>query len=317
MVFQIIQFTRWTKPSASKLRFSEIPPRPRPAHSTPTSVRPGDRTQRVGRARPSKDQLRRPVRAASGRRADRREPRADGPEPEASPTAASQKAGGEKAAARRKLEMRLPKDFNERPAFVRSGDRELFIFWSQQFGDWKIADRLQDDGACLGFAEDIKGRRRPWLAHPPLRWRLWEPGARRFVPRRLHIDTSAPEEEVPGGEWPGEEDEVPWSRPPWSQWSTNDLLRWCERRKIDITGCFDREAVLDRVEVFVREAQETADAGSESDRRAGACFGPIRIASRVGSDRPRRLLSSMSWTFEYQDSSSLHLVPLKLQTTEG
>ena len=120
-----------------------------------------------------------------------------------------------------------------------------------RFGDWKIAERLQDDGACselnscskaverqipglrvskqsqgLGFAEDMKGRRRrllkrfvpndfrcdtsshtlllyqicpwdvspfstdstaqvrPWIPHPTLRWRLWEPSARRFVPRR-------------------------------------------------------------------------------------------------------------------------------------
>eukprot|EP00913_Durusdinium_trenchii_P018916 g17774.t1 len=91
---------------------------------------------------------------------------------------------------------KLEKAFNGRPAFERMGEPSLFMFWSQQFGDWKIAERLQDDGACVGFAEDMKGRRRPWLQHPTLRWRLWDPTARRFVPRRLNIDACA--DEPPG-----------------------------------------------------------------------------------------------------------------------
>ena len=35
------------------------------------------------------------------------------------------------------------------------------------------------------------------MAQPPLRWRLWEPTARRFVPRRLVVDVCA--EESPEG----------------------------------------------------------------------------------------------------------------------
>jgi len=176
---------------------------------------------------------------------------------------------------------KLEKAFNGRPAFEKRGQPSLFMFWSQQFGDWKIAERLQDDGACLGFAEDMKGRRRPWIPHPTLRWRLWEPSARRFVPRRLNIDSS---DDAPGGneKWEtGEDDEVPWSRPHWSEWSTTDLIRWCERRRIDLSGCFDREAVLDRVLQTAKEDMAEAD---NDNRREDTEFYTVRIASRVKTD---------------------------------
>ncbi|CAK9061036.1 unnamed protein product [Durusdinium trenchii] len=179
---------------------------------------------------------------------------------------------------------KLEKAFNGRPAFERMGEPSLFMFWSQQFGDWKIAERLQDDGACVGFAEDMKGRRRPWLQHPTLRWRLWDPTARRFVPRRLNIDACA--DEPPGSEQTEAEDDdgsVPWSRPHWSQWSTTDLIRWCDRRRIDLSGCFDREAVLDRVIQIAKE--EMAEAENESRTGAsGTFFGTVRVASRVKTD---------------------------------
>ncbi|CAE7504022.1 MGST3 [Symbiodinium pilosum] len=181
---------------------------------------------------------------------------------------------------------RLEALFNGRPAFKKSGEYNVFIFWSQQFGDWKIAERLQDDGACLGFAEDMRGRRRPWLQHPPLRWRLWEPTARRYVPKRLTV-LDGPD--ISGKDWKTThdsqdkddlDDEVPWSRPHWSQWSTTDLIRWCERRNIDLSGCFDREAVVERVMALAR--QEMARDDDDYERRDRVS--QVRVASRVKTD---------------------------------
>ncbi|CAK9062306.1 unnamed protein product [Durusdinium trenchii] len=208
---------------------------------------------------------------------------------------------------------KLEKAFNGRPAFERMGEPSLFMFWSQQFGDWKIAERLQDDGACVGFAEDMKGRRRPWLQHPTLRWRLWDPTARRFVPRRLNIDACA--DEPPGSEQTEAEDDdgsVPWSRPHWSQWSTTDLIRWCDRRRIDLSGCFDREAVLDRVIQIAKE--EMAEAENESRRPLNLCLAPCFWVSLSLS-----LLFSLFLGVclkEEQDGTS-HFSPALLSLTTG
>ncbi|CAE7518649.1 Dnaja3 [Symbiodinium necroappetens] len=179
--------------------------------------------------------------------------------------------------------LKLDTSFNGRPAFKKKGDHGLYMFWSQQFGDWKIAERLQDDGACLGFAEDMRGRRRPWLQHPPLRWRLWEPTARRFVPKRLNV-VDGPE--VAGAAWQesqedSDDDEVPWSRPHWSKWSTADLIRWCDRRNIDLSGCFDREAVVDRVATVAK--QDMARDGDDFERTTDR-VNQVRVASRVKTD---------------------------------
>lgn len=175
---------------------------------------------------------------------------------------------------------KLEKPFNGRAAFEKKGQPNLFMFWSQQYGDWKIAERLQDDGACLAFAEDMKGRMRPWISHPILRWRLWEPSSRRFVPRRLNIEASS---DGPSGGNTNmqDDDEVPWSRPHWSEWSTTDLIRWCERRRIDLSGCFDREAVLDRV---IQSAKEDMADAEDDTRREDSQFHVVRIASRVKTD---------------------------------
>lgn len=100
-----------------------------------------------------------------------------------------------------------------------------------------------------------------------LRWRLWEPTARRFVPRRLSIDVQAEEAQEA-------DDEVPWSRPHWSQWSTSDLIRWCDQRHVDLSGCFDRDAVLDRVLQSVEEATDGAGEAGEV----------VRLCSRVKTD---------------------------------
>eukprot|EP00930_Biecheleria_cincta_P083887 TRINITY_DN73391_c0_g1_i1.p1 TRINITY_DN73391_c0_g1~~TRINITY_DN73391_c0_g1_i1.p1 ORF type:complete len:572 (+),score=83.77 TRINITY_DN73391_c0_g1_i1:65-1780(+) len=210
----------------------------------------------------------------------------------------------------------MNEDFNRRPAFQKQGSsRSLFIFWSRQFGDWKLAERLEDDGACLGFAEDPKGIHVPGCSQPPLRWRLWEPTVRRFVPRRLCIETQEPsnsDEECQGaGAGESDNDEIPWSRRRWSQWSTADLIRWCDRCKIDLSGCFDRDAVLEKVmasaaEAGARSKQARGRLDEDSDdehahfsanehhnkhsgrerqtSRNSNALGLVRIASRVKTD---------------------------------
>eukprot|EP00931_Biecheleriopsis_adriatica_P010641 TRINITY_DN111709_c0_g1_i1.p1 TRINITY_DN111709_c0_g1~~TRINITY_DN111709_c0_g1_i1.p1 ORF type:complete len:569 (+),score=114.44 TRINITY_DN111709_c0_g1_i1:20-1726(+) len=182
---------------------------------------------------------------------------------------------------------KLPENFNRRPSFEKRGNsRSLYVFWSRQFGDWKIAERLEDDGACLGFAEDPKGNRMPWCAHPPLRWRLWEPITRRFVPRRLCIEASdGTTSERWGNEEESDGDEVPWSRPHWSEWSTPDLIRWCDRHNIDLRGCFDREAVLEKVTTAAKQAGARPGQGRRDERRKHAGEGESFEEDDKGSQK--------------------------------
>lgn len=154
----------------------------------------------------------------------------------------------------------LEEPFNGRPAYMKAGASwSVHLFWSQGFGDWKLAERLEDDGACLAFAEDPNGRRFPWRKRT-LRWRTWDPSARRFSPSQLRIQDheevggnngTAPESDARDDK---DDSEVPWPRPPWSRWSTADLIRWSDRHGIDLHGCYDREAVLERVMEAARQA---------------------------------------------------------------
>lgn len=156
---------------------------------------------------------------------------------------------------------RMDDKVNDRPAYVNCGGRRShFLFWSREFGDWKLAAHLDDDGVCGAFFEDARGKSPPWM-NPNRRWRLWDPSQRRFVPRRLRIERIDGEEEsdAPGAK-PSQsmqdcgeaEEPVPWSRPHWSKWSTKDLMRWCEAREINTSACFDREALLDLVIAYVQ-----------------------------------------------------------------
>jgi len=49
-------------------------------------------------------------------------------------------------------------DFNRMPAYATSGS-PLYLFFSFQFSDWKIGERLADTGLCLAFTN---GRGVPW-----------------------------------------------------------------------------------------------------------------------------------------------------------
>eukprot|EP00932_Pfiesteria_piscicida_P006704 SRR837773.16658.p1 GENE.SRR837773.16658~~SRR837773.16658.p1 ORF type:complete len:420 (-),score=110.88 SRR837773.16658:116-1342(-) len=80
----------------------------------------------------------------------------------------------------------LEENVNGRSAYAKAGNRSLYMFWSKKFGDWKLAERLEDDGSCVAFAEDKRGRRPPWAPFAP-RWKLWDPAAKRFVLRRLSV----------------------------------------------------------------------------------------------------------------------------------
>lgn len=204
---------------------------------------------------------------------------------------------------------------NGRAAYAKTGNRSVYLFWSKEYGDWKLAERLEDDGTCLAFAEDQRGKHEPWLPFAP-RWKLWDPTSKRFVLRRLSIvgcveDASAAGAEAQGGE--GNDDEnIPWARPPWSRWSTADLIRWCKRQEIDVQDCFDRESVLERCISAAARATESSGGsrssrnGEDSEdsdeegahhsarrgRRKGAATGGrqqpqagvVRVASRVKTD---------------------------------
>ena len=73
-------------------------------------------------------------------------------------------------------------DFNFSPAYARHGGG-YFLFWSAEFRDWKIGERLADDGLCAAYAE---GDRRA-LQSPRLRWAVWDAGRNRFAPQQLSI----------------------------------------------------------------------------------------------------------------------------------
>lgn len=186
---------------------------------------------------------------------------------------------------------RLEQKFNGRPAFCRAGSKHFFLFWSREFGDWKVAHHLVDDGTCIAFSEDQSGRQLPWAARSP-KWRIWHPAKRSFVQRKLRVEICVAESED------DEDESVPWSRPPWEQWSTGDLTRWCERLGIDLHGCFDRESVLEVVREFSKMSKDDQEgAGSQEHRAAHSDGGPdstggrhkngseeVQLASRVKTD---------------------------------
>lgn len=203
------------------------------------------------------------------------------------------------------------KVFNGRSAYDKLDGRPHSLFWSRAFGDWKIAERLDDDGNCIGFAEDVHGKKPPWASRG-VRWRLWDPTTRRFVHRRLTVEPHIAEEEAAD-----DSDEVPWSRPSCETWPTADLLRWCERRGVSTHGCFDRESLVERVTEFVdttssdsgrpgkqgsgKKASVSNDSDSDSDdwnddpnpnrggsrnrrRSAGEAGVAVQLASRMKTD---------------------------------
>eukprot|EP00927_Polykrikos_kofoidii_P078157 TRINITY_DN75013_c0_g1_i1.p1 TRINITY_DN75013_c0_g1~~TRINITY_DN75013_c0_g1_i1.p1 ORF type:complete len:696 (+),score=104.93 TRINITY_DN75013_c0_g1_i1:48-2135(+) len=215
---------------------------------------------------------------------------------------------------------KVQSDFNGRPAFAfKDGTKNLHIFWSREFGDWKVAERLEDDGACLAFCEDAQGNRPPWASEFAPKWRLWDPVSRRFVPRRLRVQTLDSSEEEEGEEDQSEaqsssstrasrssggtsgddranktrhseeDGHVPWSRPEFSEWTTADLVRWCETRDVDLSGCFDRESVLERVSEHAAEKTRSGgDArGGRGRQNRREDDGP-KTCSSDGEGRPRR-----------------------------
>lgn len=171
----------------------------------------------------------------------------------------------------------LDDQLNGKAAYAKAGDRSLYLFWSREFGDWKLAERLEDDGACLAFAEDKRGKKQPWTDLAPM-WKLWDPNAKRFVPRQLSVQACgdpANSDEDADRDFKNDADfgadEVPWSRPHWDKWSTADLTKWCKRRNIEVNDCFDRESLLERVVQSALHATEGRQGRPGSHRfRPGA-----------------------------------------------
>lgn len=154
---------------------------------------------------------------------------------------------------------------NERPAYQKKGEKALHLFWSREYRDWKLAEHF-DDGACVAFMPDDNGKRFPWEVRVR-QWKLWEPKSRRFVSRKLSIEACVEEEQRRKDD--SEPGEVPWSRLPWHKWSTADLVQWCGRHHIDISGCFDRESILEQVKMsaahsFSSRGQRHTDAESSN-----------------------------------------------------
>merc|ERR1712216_153248 len=167
---------------------------------------------------------------------------------------------------------RLDEDFNERAAYRTQAGDTHFLFWSQ-YGDWKLAERLKDDGVCIAYAEGPHGRHPPWGPSAPW-WRIYDPVTRRFIYRRLSVRAckngkSGPAREKEEDEQSSDDDdeEVPWGRGQWSSWTTADLLRWCKRHSIDVRGCFDRESVLECI-IAAKQASESAQHRSGHPRAA-------------------------------------------------
>mmetsp|Transcript_32636 Transcript_32636/g.76491 ORF Transcript_32636/g.76491 Transcript_32636/m.76491 type:complete len:531 (-) Transcript_32636:88-1680(-) len=174
--------------------------------------------------------------------------------------------------------------FNRRPSFEKLGKRRYYLFWSAQFRDWKISERLSDDGVCTAFAEDGSGRRLPWHTRP-LRWSVWDPEVRSYSGKKLLFEPSGPPdtedysaEADDQDDDSAKEDSPAWSRAPWEDWTVADLLRWCERHNVEVMGCFDRESLLERMQVA---AAEQSTAGSSCDSEAGE---KVQIASRMKTD---------------------------------
>mmetsp|Transcript_34529 Transcript_34529/g.75376 ORF Transcript_34529/g.75376 Transcript_34529/m.75376 type:complete len:245 (-) Transcript_34529:88-822(-) len=83
-------------------------------------------------------------------------------------------------------------DFNMEPAYEHQSCR-FYLFWSQLFNDWKIADKLAEKGVCLAFT-DLNRNVAPWslklsgsAAQAGQTWVVWDPVAHHFGSRSLLI----------------------------------------------------------------------------------------------------------------------------------
>ncbi|CAL1137223.1 unnamed protein product [Cladocopium goreaui] len=78
---------------------------------------------------------------------------------------------------------RRGQDFNAAASYVnRFG---FYLFWSQLFSDWKIANRLSEKGACTAFVDGGRDKP-PWSAMQngrvaTLQWAVWDPSTESFA----------------------------------------------------------------------------------------------------------------------------------------
>lgn len=180
---------------------------------------------------------------------------------------------------------RLEEDFCGRSAYCREaspGFPALYLFWSQSYGDWKLAERLEEEASCVAFAADERGASWPWQPGR-LRWRVWEPLQRRFVPRRLQCEELGENSETAGPE-ESQSSRGPKHRKPIVEWSTQQLLRFCEERSISTEGCFDRDSLLERVLIAFAEEEEASASENGRQRAGSAGASTVRLASRVKTD---------------------------------
>ncbi|CAE8692562.1 unnamed protein product [Polarella glacialis] len=96
---------------------------------------------------------------------------------------------------------RRTKDFNATPAYVHTG-LGFYLFWSQLFNDWKIAQRLKEGGVCAAFFDGSR-ESPPWRpslsktvhasGDAPMCWAVWDPTEQRFSPRTMSVRPPEPD----------------------------------------------------------------------------------------------------------------------------
>ena len=59
--------------------------------------------------------------------------------------------------------------------------KNLFVFWSNKNQDWKISDKLKDDGNCIAFNDSITASH-PWTTSGnSSKWMVWSDRGRRYL----------------------------------------------------------------------------------------------------------------------------------------
>lgn len=85
---------------------------------------------------------------------------------------------------------RRTRDFNAAPAYMHS-NKCFYLFWSQMFTDWKIAQRLTEKAVCSAFLEGSRDTP-PWKsdASTAVQWTIWNPEEQRFSSQALNVSSA-------------------------------------------------------------------------------------------------------------------------------
>eukprot|EP00746_Dinoflagellata_sp_MGD_P003604 gnl/MRDRNA2_/MRDRNA2_106989_c0_seq1.p1 gnl/MRDRNA2_/MRDRNA2_106989_c0~~gnl/MRDRNA2_/MRDRNA2_106989_c0_seq1.p1 ORF type:complete len:573 (-),score=101.58 gnl/MRDRNA2_/MRDRNA2_106989_c0_seq1:49-1767(-) len=175
--------------------------------------------------------------------------------------------------------MRHSNSLNARPTYKKDSTdgRIRFLFWSAAFGDWKIAERPEDDGSCVAFAEDDRGRYKPWYG--VLQWHVWDPHMRRFMHKKVNVTVR--KEQAAKADKQGRASKLDLEKLV-ENWTIPELQKWCEKNSIDLSGCFDRESIIQTLTKTARAAMENDSAEEDLKRKAkqASTDGVVQLVSR-------------------------------------